>query len=85
MCGERGSAIENLGLYFGYLFRAFTPLGVLSALVGAGWFWRRRRTESWALLLAWLVSGPVFVVYARAPLDDPVTSAVLSATLLSTP
>lgn len=75
--GERGSAAENLGLYLADLWRAFTPIGVVIALAGVVWLWRRYRVEAWALLLAWFVAGPVFVLYARAPLDDPVTVGIL--------
>ena len=75
--GERGSVAENLGLYLSYLLRAFTPLGLLLAAIGSVRMWRAARTESIALLLAFLLAGPSFVIFASAPLDSALTEGIV--------
>ena len=74
---ERGPVGENLTLYLGYLWRAFTPLGLLLAAVGISTLWRSHRIESIALLAAFLFTGPTFVMFAAAPLDDPITRGIV--------
>jgi hypothetical protein len=73
----RGSVVENLGLYGEYLLRAFTPVGILLAVAGAVYLWRARRTEAWALLTAFLFTGPSFVMFAAAPLDSEIVKGIV--------
>ena len=74
---ESGPVGENLTLYLGYLWRAFTPVGLLLAVGGISTLWRSHRNESIALLIAFLFTGPTFVMFAAAPLDDPITRGIV--------
>jgi len=40
-------------------------------VAGAWWLAGRDRRALWGLLGTWFVTGPVFLMYARYPLDDP--------------
>lgn len=74
---ETGSVVENLGLLFAYFWRAFTPIGVALAALGGAALWRKRRIEAYALGLAFIFTGPFFVAFAAAPLDDSLTRGIL--------
>lgn len=76
--GAEGSSSEHLGLLANSLFRGFTPVGWPLFAVGIWWLWRRRRAYGLALLLAFVVTGPVFVAYARASLVDPIWIGIIS-------
>jgi hypothetical protein len=72
-----GSLIEQVGLFLGYLWSAFTPVGVGIAAVGAAWLTLRRTVEAFALWAWLLMAGLIFVLLANPPLTDPVTRGVL--------
>ena len=74
---ERDSVVENLGVYGWYLIRAFNPVGILFAVTGSVWLARRYRREAAALLTAFVVTGPFFVMFAGAPLESPLTRGIL--------
>src|SRR5437773_2385858 len=72
-----GSAVEHLGLLFRNIYDGFTPVGCLLVLAGAWWLWRHERSVGLALLLAFLLSGPAFVAYARPPIDNQIVLGVI--------
>jgi hypothetical protein len=64
--GAHGSIVDNLALFFGYLPDAFG--GGACVLVVAGlWAIRRARVVGLALVVCFLVAGPIFLVYANPP------------------
>src|SRR5262249_34916434 len=63
--GKAGSIGENLQLLFTDLAKGFLFVGLALACAGLCWAWRRRRAEGIALAIAFLVAGPVFMMYAR--------------------
>jgi hypothetical protein len=72
-----GSPLEHLALFGEYLWVSFTPVGLGLAVAGLVALARRTAAAAWALGLAVVVAGPVFVVFANPPLDDPITRGVL--------
>jgi len=65
-----GSGGSPVLMFLGSLFDGFTPLGCALVLLGAWWFWKRRRAQGLALALAFLLTGPIFLVYAGMPTDQ---------------
>ena len=72
-----GSALEHVALFAGYLVSAYTPVGMVLAVVGVAWLAVRRSAEALALGLWLLMAGPIFLALANPPLIDPVTRGVL--------
>ena len=75
--GRTGSSSEQLGLLASNMAQAFVFAGLLLAALGVWWAWRNRRVEGLALVLAFLVAGPVFVAYARVYVPDDLTKGVV--------
>ncbi len=71
--GDRLQQLFFIGRYF---LHSFTVVGVLLAVLGIAWFVRKRRLEGLGLGLAFLFSGPLFVVYANPSLQSPITQGV---------
>ena len=74
---ERGAFGENMLLYLDSLWRSFTPVGVGLALAGFIYLARRHYVEFWALLAAFVTSGPLFVLLASSPINTPITEGIL--------
>jgi hypothetical protein len=74
---ERGGQGENLLQYGAYLGRAFTPVGIALAALGAGWLGRRRPTEALAILVAFLASGASFVLISSAPFQTELQKGIV--------
>ena len=74
---ERGAYGENLGLYLESLWRSFTPVGIALALAGFVYLARRHRVEFWAILAAFVTSGPLFVLLASSPINTPITEGIV--------
>ncbi len=68
---EEASALAQLPVYLQTMLGGTSLLLGGLAVAGALWLARRDRRALWALLGAWLVSGPAFLMYARYPLEDP--------------
>ncbi len=75
--GERGAFLDNFEFYGSYLWTAFTPVGILLAIGGLAALWRRFRTEAIALGLAFLFTGPSFVLVASSTLATPLTRGIV--------
>jgi hypothetical protein len=73
-----GSVLEQLQLLSGDLVRGFVWIGGGLALAGLIWAWRYRRGPALVLITAFVISGPVFVVYGDPSLADPTTKSVLA-------
>ena len=73
----RGGFGENLGLYFSYLFSAFTPIGIALGLAGWVYLAQRFRIEFFALLAAFLATGPTFVLIGSSPINSPLTEGIV--------
>ena len=76
--GKRGSIAENMRLLFGNLTSGFVVVGVVLALLGLWWAWRHRRVEGIALLTAFVVAGPVFMVYTDTAYPDELTKGIIA-------
>jgi hypothetical protein len=76
--GKPGSAAENVGLMFSSLARGFLFVGLALAVAGLWWSWRRRRAEGIALLVAFAVAGPAFMLYTRTAFPDQLTKGVVA-------
>jgi hypothetical protein len=63
--GKSGSIGENLQLLFTDLAKGFVFVGLLLVVGGLWWAWRHGRAEGAALLTAFVVAGPMFLVYAH--------------------
>src|SRR5262249_17586173 len=74
--GKTGSVGENLQLLFTVLAKGFVFVGLLLACAGLWWAWRRRRAEGTALALAFLVAGPIFMMYARPSYEVALSKGV---------
>jgi hypothetical protein len=72
---QGSSPLHQAGFLAWNLYHGFTPAGYLLAAVGAWWLAERRAIPGLALLLAFLISGPIFAAYANPALD---TSSWLS-------
>jgi dolichyl-phosphate-mannose-protein mannosyltransferase len=72
--GDRWQHLIIIGEYF---WNAFTPLGCVLALLGLWWLARNRPWQGLALLLAWLLAGPAFAVYANLSLTIALWKGVL--------
>ncbi len=76
--GKRGSIAENMRLLFGSLTSGFVVAGVLLALIGLWWAWRRRRVEGIALLTAFVVAGPLFMAYTDTAFPDELDKGIVA-------
>ena len=75
--GVTGSRAEHLGILLRNLYEGFTAPGSLLAIVGVWWLLRRRRVAGLALALAFLFTGPGFVVFANPNINSPLLYGVL--------
>jgi hypothetical protein len=78
MGAASGSLGGQLSTLFGNLSRGFLVIGLLLALGGVVWAWRSYRAVGAALVLGFVVSGPVFLAYANPDLSVPVAHEVIS-------
>ena len=76
--GKRGSIAENMRLLFGSLTSGFVVAGVLLALLGLWWAWRRRRVEGIALVTAFVVAGPLFMAYTDTSYPDELDKGIVA-------
>ena len=76
--GRKGSIVENMKLLLGDLTWGFVVAGIVLALLGLCWAWRRRRIEGIALLVAFLVAGPIFEAYTDTAFPDQLTKGVIA-------
>ncbi len=76
--GKRGSLAENMRLLFGDLSSGFVVVGITLALLGLWWAWRHRRVEGTALLTAFFVSGPAFMLYTDPAYPDELTKGIIA-------
>ena len=67
----QGGVVDNLAVYAGNLLQAFGPVACVLVLAGGWWLWQRTRDHALFLLLAFALTGPLFLMYARSPLDLP--------------
>jgi hypothetical protein len=67
----------HIGLLLRSLWGGFTPISCSLAAFGSVWLWRRRRVALFALLLAFVFTGPVFLAYAAPPIDSQILYGVL--------
>jgi hypothetical protein len=67
--GNHGTVADNLTAFGRYLLDSFGPAGCLLAVLGLWWLARRQRVVALALVLAFLVAGPLFLAYANPPLS----------------
>ena len=80
LAGEQhpqGPVGEHIALYLGGVIESFTVAGCILAAAGAWWLWQRDRPLARAILLALLFAGPIFLLYARGPLDTPLMHGVI--------
>jgi hypothetical protein len=56
----KGQLLERLDVFFACLGRSVLPIGIVLATAGAFWLFRKNRREGTAMILAFIVSGPVF-------------------------
>ena len=75
--GKHGSIGEQLGLIASTLTHAFVGVGLVLAVLGLAWAWRRQRMAGAALTTAFLVAGPVFVAYANPAYPDELTKGIV--------
>jgi tetratricopeptide (TPR) repeat protein len=66
----RGSYSEQMRLLFGSLAHGFVVVGLVLALAGLWWAWKRSRDEGVALLVAFVVTGPIFQLIADTKYTD---------------
>jgi tetratricopeptide (TPR) repeat protein len=76
--GKQGSVGENMQLLFGDLTRGFVIAGIVLAVLGLWWGWRQRPWEGVALLVAFLVAGPLFMLYTNTSYPDNLTKGVIA-------
>ena len=67
--GVHGTIGENLSAFAGDIVQSFGPVGLLLAALGVLSLARHRPAVGIALVLAFLVSGPLFLAYANPPLS----------------
>jgi len=70
--------VAEMILYLKNTAWAFTGAGIFLAAMGARVFWKKSRTYSWFLGLAFLVLGPVFIFLANLP-PNPHAVAIVEA------
>ena len=76
--GKPGSIWENLRLLGSSLAHGFVYAGIALALAGLWWAWRNRRSEGIALLVAFLVPGPLFQIYTNTSYPDELTKGIIA-------
>ncbi|HEX4520040.1 MAG TPA: DUF2723 domain-containing protein [Gaiellaceae bacterium] len=76
--GKRGSYYENMRLLFGNLTSGFVIAGVVLALLGLWWAWRHRRAEGISLVTAFVVAGPLFMLYTDTAYPDELTKGIIA-------
>lgn len=77
--GENFSA--TMEFYFRHMWTGFAYLGIPMAIAGLFSLWKRKRDFAVSSLLAWIVSGPVFIYLANIP-PNPHALAILEAHFL---
>jgi hypothetical protein len=75
--GAHGSVLDNLAVFFGYLPDAFGAGACVLAVAGM-WALRRARVVGLALVVSFLVAGPLFMVYANPPLPAGLARGVVA-------
>jgi len=55
-----GQLLERLDVFFACIGRSVFPTGLVIAAAGTVWLWLRNRREGAAMLVAFVVSGPLF-------------------------
>ena len=74
---QHGHVNDVLRLFGAYLLDAFTPVGLVLALVGTWWLARRRPWEGSAVGLAFIFTGPFFLALANPSLETPIFEGIL--------
>jgi tetratricopeptide (TPR) repeat protein len=57
----------TIKFYFNHLFSGFAFIGILLALAGLSYLWKKERTLALSLFTGWLFTGPVFIYMANMP------------------
>ena len=76
--GRSGSVATNVEQLWAGLVHGFVYAGILLAITGIWWAWQHRRLEGIALLVAFLVAGPLFQAYTRTAYPDPLTKGIVA-------
>ena len=76
--GRSGSVATNLGQLWAGLVHGFVYAGILLAIAGLWWAWQHRRLEGIALVVGFLVAGPLFQAYTRTAYPDPLTKGIVA-------
>jgi hypothetical protein len=76
--GQAGSLWENLRLLAASLAHDFVYVGLALAAAGLWWAWKHRKAEGIALLVAFVVSGPVFLSYSRPAFPDKLQETIVA-------
>ena len=76
--GRSGSIATNLGQLWAGLVHGFVYAGILLAIAGLWWAWQHRRLEGIALVVGFLVAGPLFQAYTRTAYPDPLTKGIVA-------
>ncbi len=76
--GRSGSIATNLGQLWAGLVHGFVYAGILLAIAGLWWAWQHRRLEGIALVVGFVVAGPLFQAYTRTAYPDPLTKGIVA-------
>ncbi len=76
--GRSGSIATNLGQLWAGLVHGFVYAGILLAIAGIWWAWQHRRLEGVALVVGFIVAGPLFQAYTRTAYPDPLTKGIVA-------
>ena len=71
-----GSRFQQLIFFVHYFINNFTWVGIILAVLGIIWFARNRQILGLGLGLAFLISGPLFMMIANPPLNPPIYQGV---------
>ena len=77
-----GSRFQQLIFFVHYFINNFTWVGIILAVLGIIWFARNRQILGLGLGLAFLISGPLFMMIANPPLNPPIYQAYSSVSIL---
>lgn len=66
--GQHGAVGDNLSAFATSLVNSFGPAGILLAVLGVWWLARHQPVAGLALVISFLVAGPLFLAYANPPL-----------------
>ncbi|MBN1622568.1 MAG: DUF2723 domain-containing protein [Endomicrobiales bacterium] len=79
--GKGENFISDILFYFNHLYTGFAFIGLPLGLLGLLSFFKRDKNLAFSTLIAWMLSGPVFIYLANMP-PNPHALAILEAHFL---